>query len=190
MTTSSDTSGPFDDGDDVQRRRELLRAGRKALGLNQAELAAQLGVGRETLSTWETRRAIPDDKWGLIAGQLREVFAYLRSAEHAQGIAFDDYQFLQEQAERAHLEALARDPSQGGRHLELVPMPNASAATALTDSDVQRIRGTLSPAAIGLALREATTEELASELVRRARGDGSVLEPLRWRELDRDDGQL
>lgn len=37
-----------------------LAAGREALGLTQAELAAQLGVARSALGNWETGRTLPD----------------------------------------------------------------------------------------------------------------------------------
>ena len=39
---------------------ELIRKRRSALGMNQAELAARVGVSRNTVAGWETNHSRPD----------------------------------------------------------------------------------------------------------------------------------
>lgn len=168
----------------AERRRRLLKGSRKELGLSQAELAAQLGVGRETLSTWETRRPIPDGKWAEIERFLAEPIAYLESAEsYVYGISFENWKFLRAQSQANFDALMARDEPSDGRGLpRSVPMPNVDAAEALTPADVQRLTGTLSPAVIGLALQAASAEELAAELLRRTQPGqpARVVRPLYW----------
>ena len=39
---------------------EIIRSRRAALGMNQAELAARVGVSRNTVAGWETNHSRPD----------------------------------------------------------------------------------------------------------------------------------
>ena len=58
---------------------ERLRRSRLLAGLEQAEVAAQLGVARATVSTWETGKTEPSAsnfvRWAAITGQPLEWLA-------------------------------------------------------------------------------------------------------------------
>lgn len=141
---------------------EELRNARTAAGMTQPDLATKLGLSRDAIAKWERHgEQVPARREVAVAEALGDALAYVRDGEFFDHFTFPEWIELRAQQRLETHYARFSDPT------ERANRPHAAEVDPVSASRLEEIAAELSPAQVLAALRLASAQELADELVRR-----------------------